>query len=70
MEYFETKKSIENETDSELVDLMKEELNEVHEALSSIEDEIYHLLTSFSQVDNEEESVRIEIRKSLVSIII
>lgn len=61
MEYFETIKTIENENDSELITLLKEELSEVDQSLFSIEEEIYDLLTSFSQVDNEEEKVRIEI---------
>ena len=60
MEYFETIKTIENENDSELITLLKEELSEVDQSLFSIEEEIYDLLTSFSQVDNEEEKVRIE----------
>ena len=44
-----------------MISLLKEELSEVDESLSSIEEEIFDLLTSFSQVDNEEERVRIEI---------
>ena len=61
LEYIETDKTIANENDSEMVSLLKEELSEVDESLSAIEEEIFDLLTSFSQVDDEEEKVRIEI---------
>jgi len=61
LEYIETDKTIANENDSEMVSLLKEELSEVHDSLSAIEEEIFGLLTSFSQVDDEEEKVRIEI---------